>query len=143
MGAEAAVAAVEPPAPPLPTPYKDHPWSWWVSHDGETFYEHFETAAEAIDYAAKCEYSLVAECQQQDFNLSVDGDQIIELLYGQNEEMVGDGEFDRPNAGAVRRARQGRSPRRSRSGPSGTRSTSPRWSFAETRNRTPVAKQPS
>jgi hypothetical protein len=36
---------------------------------------------------------LIAECQRQDYDLSVDGGSIIEMLYGQNEDRIGDSEF--------------------------------------------------
>jgi TAT (twin-arginine translocation) pathway signal sequence len=104
--AAAVPAALAIGAPPLPdaavaapvtaakvvSPYTDYPWQWWCSHDDDTYYEAFPTMEEAIEYAKKNEFSIVAECCQQDFYLSVEGCDIIELLDGHNEEIIGEGE---------------------------------------------------
>lgn len=72
-----------------------YPYRWWVSLDGgEVFQEPYNTEAEAIKAAKEHGGALVAECRQQGYDLCVDGDVIIELLYGQNEEQMGeDAEF--------------------------------------------------
>lgn len=77
---------------PLLTPYTDYPWRWWVSNDKETYYNDFDTLKEALEYAARSEYSYIAECQQQDFDLSVDGWRILEQLNDDNGELIGEGE---------------------------------------------------
>lgn len=92
-GAGTAAAAAADAAPTVLTPYKDYPWRWWAGY-GDIFYECFETKEEAIEYAKGSEYPLVAECQAQDFSLKVDGDEILEMLYGRNEDAMNeDGEF--------------------------------------------------
>jgi hypothetical protein len=83
--------------PPVPTPvklrpYADYVWEWFVSHDGDVYYEAFPTKEEAIEYAQRCDYSIIAECIQQDFRLDVDGWRIIENLNDSNMELIGDGE---------------------------------------------------
>jgi hypothetical protein len=94
----AAATTIEPPvARLLPSPYKEHPWRWFVSQDKEIYHEDFDTLAEALECARTCDYSFVAEAQQQNYALDVDGDEILELLYGHNEEHVGEGEFLTPN----------------------------------------------
>ncbi|UGY15257.1 twin-arginine translocation signal domain-containing protein [Bradyrhizobium septentrionale] len=86
---------VEPAVAVAPaTPYATYPWRWWISLDGESFIEEFDTEAEAIKAAKGYgEKAIVAECQQQDFSLHVYGSDVIEMLYQNNEEDIGDGEF--------------------------------------------------
>ena len=110
VGGAAAAAALSPlPAPAAepalitgemaatlapPSPYTTYPWKWMISHDGETFFEEFASQAEAIEEAKGYgEGMVVAECQQQDFDLRVRGDYILEQLYQNNEDIIGDGEF--------------------------------------------------
>lgn len=85
------------PDPLPPTPYTEYPWRWMVSHDDYMFSEDFETAAEAIKYAIAEGGGYIAECQMQDYRLDVDGDSVIEMLLGQNEDLIGEGEFLDPN----------------------------------------------
>lgn len=83
-------AAVVAPA----SPYATYPWKWWISTDDESFFEWFETKEDAIKAAESYgDQMFVAECQHQDFSLDIDGDQIFSLLYDNNEELVGEGEF--------------------------------------------------
>lgn len=94
-GPSVSAEMIEPVAAFVPaTPYTEHPWRWWFSADGETFLESFDTQAEAIEAAkAYGEKVIVAECQQQDFSLQVYGSDVIEMLYQNNEEHIGEGEF--------------------------------------------------
>ena len=109
-GAAAAIAAVAPlstaAAEPTmisgemaatlapPSPYTTYPWKWMISHDGETFFEEFASQAEAIEAAEGYgEGMVVAECQQQDFDLRLRGDYILKQLYLNNEDIIGEGEF--------------------------------------------------
>ena len=78
------------------------PWQWWVSFDGETYHDHFDSMEPAIKYATDCGYPIVAEALQGDYHLEVTGDEILELLYGQNEDMVGEGEFLEPTAEQIK-----------------------------------------
>lgn len=95
-----AVADVisEPPAPVASiasikaNPYVNYVWQWFVSNDGETYYEGFETKEAAIEYAKQSEYCLIAECVQQDFRLSIDGYWLLEQLNDNNMELTGEGE---------------------------------------------------
>lgn len=73
-------------------PYTDYAWQWFVSHDGDTYHDRFDTVEAAIEYARKCQYTVVAECKPQDFSLEVEGLEILELLDGNNEDMRGEGE---------------------------------------------------
>jgi hypothetical protein len=73
-------------------PYTKYVWQWFVSHDGETYYEGFETKEEAVKYAQQCDYSLVAECVQQDFRLNIDGYRLLEELNESNYDLIGEGE---------------------------------------------------
>ena len=84
--AQAVVPAV------VPKPYSNYVWEWFVSNDGEIYYESFETAEQAIEYAKQCDYSIVAEAKRQDFDISIDGWRILEQLNDDNYEQVGEGE---------------------------------------------------
>jgi len=104
LSAAAAIptVAVEAAAPAIPAaivpqplnvkPYANYVWEWFVSHDGCTYYEGFATKEEALEYAQKCDYSLIAECMQQDFRLEVDGWRILEDLNETNYDLIGEGE---------------------------------------------------
>ena len=70
-----------------------HPWRWWVSYDQEVCYEGFDTREEAVEYAKHSEYPYVLECKQQDFSLELDADEILEMLYDHQYDLVGEGEF--------------------------------------------------
>ncbi len=74
---------------------KAHPFRWWVSFDGgELFSADFDTKEEAIAYAQSCHGGgLIAECQQQDFDLGVDGGMLYELLQDANSDLIGEGDF--------------------------------------------------
>lgn len=88
-------AIIEPAAPVAPLsvrPYADYVWEWFVSHDGETYYEGFSTKEEAIQYAQQSDYCVIAECVQQDFDLSVSAYDILERINDNNMELIGDGE---------------------------------------------------
>lgn len=74
------------------SPYGNYVWEWFVSNDGETYYEPFPTKEEALEYARRSEYSLIAECQMQDFDLSIPAWVILERLDENNYERIGDGE---------------------------------------------------
>ncbi len=74
---------------------KAHPFRWWVSGDGgELFSAEFDTKEEAIAHAQSCRGGgLIAECQQQDFDLRVSGDMLYELLQDANYDLIGEGDF--------------------------------------------------
>jgi len=88
----AEAAAALPVQPAKLTPYGNYVWQWFVSNDGETYYEPFPTKEEAIEYAKQSEYSLIAECMQQDFDLGVPAYWIIEHINDSNMERIGEGE---------------------------------------------------
>lgn len=73
-------------------PYTDYVWEWFVSNDGEVYHESFATKEEAIEYAKACNYSIVAECVHQDFDLGISGDWIIEQINEANYDRVGEDE---------------------------------------------------
>jgi hypothetical protein len=83
---------IEPPTP-VQTPYTEYPWRWMVSSDDYSYSEEFETFAKAIEHAKAVGAEIVAECQMQDFYLGVTGDDVLEMLQGQNEDLIGEGEF--------------------------------------------------
>lgn len=91
-----AVAETAPPIePPIPvqTPYVDYPWRWMVSNDDYSYTEEFDTLAKALEHAHAVGAEFVAECQMQDFYLAVSGSDVLEMLQGQNEDLIGEGEF--------------------------------------------------
>ncbi|MGY4621995.1 hypothetical protein ACVWZ4_007222 [Bradyrhizobium sp. USDA 4472] len=90
IAADAAVPAVV--APLKANPYTNYVWEWFVSHDGETYYEGFPTKEEALQYAQQCDYSLIAECHQQDFRLDIDGYWLIDHLNDANCDLIGEGD---------------------------------------------------
>jgi hypothetical protein len=70
------------------------PYQWWISLDGgELFSESFKDEAEALRALAEYGEGMIAECQRQDFDLSLHADDIWQMLYDQNQELIGDGEF--------------------------------------------------
>lgn len=81
---------------PAPMTY---PWRWWYSYgaDGsydQIFSEEFDTKESALRYLAGMGgEGLIAECQRQDFDLRLDGEAVFEMLMGQNEDLIGEGEF--------------------------------------------------
>lgn len=80
------------PIPSAPIPV-EHPFEWYFSYDGETYNEGFRTKDAALDFLKREGEGLIAECQRQDFDLDIEGSEILEVLYGHNEEAVGEGEF--------------------------------------------------
>ena len=71
-----------------------YPFRWWVSHDGETYFDECETREEAVAIAANYRGgALIAECQQQDFDLRIDGWGLYELMQESNSELIGEGDF--------------------------------------------------
>lgn len=132
-----AAPAAEVITPANLTPYANYVWEWFVSHDGETYYEGFPTKEEALAYAKQEEYALVAECKQQDFCLELQGWRILEQLNDDNMEMMGEGEGieatpaqERDLEDMVRRAIEAWVVKH------GIRITA--WSFADTQNETKV-----
>jgi hypothetical protein len=67
-----------------------HPWAWYVTHDQEVYHLAGDTMAQAIEYAKRCGYGYVAECQKQDWDFRVDGDELLEMLQGRNEDRMGE-----------------------------------------------------
>jgi hypothetical protein len=71
-----------------------YPWQWWVSLDGESYFDWFPTREAAIRFIWDYGGGVVAECKQGDFDLGISGDSILEVLNGQNADVMGeDGEF--------------------------------------------------
>lgn len=74
-----------------------YPYLWYMSNDGERYHLIGETTREGALEEAQCsEYTYIAECQQQDFDLTICGDEILERLAecnGNDERMGEDGEF--------------------------------------------------
>jgi hypothetical protein len=77
----------------LPTPLPAYPFKWWFSYDGVWYSDECDTKEEALARLADYGEGLIAECQRKDYDLDLSGDEIIEMLYGQNEEAIGEGEF--------------------------------------------------
>lgn len=101
VAAVPVATSIEAPAIPLtapgPTPanlkpYADYIFEWFVSHDGETYYEAFPTKKDAEEYARLCDYSIIAECRPQDFDLTVNAGRVIEDIDENNYERIGDGD---------------------------------------------------
>ena len=74
-----------------------YPYVWWLSRDGgEEFIETFASKEEALAALAMegdgCD-AVIAECQQQDFDLRVSDDDLFEAMQSSNEEAIGEGEF--------------------------------------------------
>ena len=75
-----------------------YPFQWWFSYDGgELFTENFDTKEVALAFLQHEGEGMIAECQQQDFDLRLDAYEILETLSNNNEELIGDGEFIEPN----------------------------------------------
>ena len=72
---------------------QSHPWRWWVGHDEEVYHTDFDTREEAVAYAQQCDYAYIAECQQQDFSLDIDADEILDGLANAQYDLIGEGEF--------------------------------------------------
>src|SRR6185369_11385951 len=72
-----------------------HEYMWYFSGDGgERYGEIFNTRDQALEFLKHEGYGLIAECQKQDYRLDIDGGDVIDMLYGQNEDyMDEDGEF--------------------------------------------------
>lgn len=96
MAGNVAAASVTASIAEVTPAVEKHPFRWWISSDGgEVFSEMFDSKEAALaqleEYGEGC---MIAECQQQDFHLDLRGDEVIELLYDQNEELMNeDGEF--------------------------------------------------
>ena len=75
-----------------------YPFQWWFSYDGgELFTENFDTKEAALAFLKHEGEGMIAECQQQDFDLRLDAYEILETLSNNNEELIGEGEFIEPN----------------------------------------------
>lgn len=96
-GAAASVATVAPvpiiEAPWTPALLPAYPFRWYFSYEGEIYHDEFDTKEEALRALAGYGRGLIAECQRQDYDLSLDGNTVLEALEGQNEEAIGEGEF--------------------------------------------------
>lgn len=90
LGAEAAVAVGIAPAVPVAAAY---PWEWWFSYDGYSYYESFKSKEGALEYLKDTGEGMIAECQRQDFDLTIDACEILERLQESNEDTIGDGDF--------------------------------------------------
>lgn len=90
MSPAVAAAATIPATVAAPT----YPFQWWFSYDGgEMYTEEFNTKEQALAFLKSEGEGMIAECCRQDYDLSIDGYDIIELLQNQNEEAIGEGEF--------------------------------------------------
>lgn len=71
-----------------------YPYKWYASLDGGDVYnEGFSSRAEAVKYAYENGGAIIAECKRQPWHIQVDGDSVLELLHGQNEDLCNeDGE---------------------------------------------------
>lgn len=70
---------------------KEYPWKWWVSSDeGEVYHTQCESYSEALKVAQDHGGGLIAECRRQDFDTRVRGDDMLELIDGQNEDLMGE-----------------------------------------------------
>lgn len=79
------------------------PWEWWMSFDGGAVYtEQFASEADALAALASHGEGLIAECQRQDFDLSIYADDVIERWMDQNADAIGEGEFPDVSAEADR-----------------------------------------
>jgi hypothetical protein len=85
-----AAPAASPIMPINSKPYINYVFEWFVSYDGEVYYEGFATRDEAERYAKQCGYSLIAECKPQDFDIRIYGGDIIERLNEDNYELIGE-----------------------------------------------------
>lgn len=81
-----------------------YPFKWRFSLDGsETFSEDFDSREAAEDAARSAlsgfgySHATLAECQVQDFDMSVDAQWLLEHLHGNNEDIIGDGDFISPS----------------------------------------------
>lgn len=75
-----------------------YPFRWWFSYDGgELFSEEFSSKEHAVAFLEREGCGMIAECQQQDFDLRMDADYILEHLAEANEELIGEGDFIDPN----------------------------------------------
>jgi hypothetical protein len=90
LGAEAAVTVEVAPLAPAAAAY---PWEWWFSYDGYSYGEQFGSKEAALKYLEETGEGMIAECQQQDFDLTIDACEILEKLRDSNEDTVGEGDF--------------------------------------------------
>lgn len=77
---------------------RPYSFSWYLSTDGgEVYHDKFSSKEDAVKAAIEHGGGLVAECKRQDWDLHVSGESMLETLYGQNEELMGeDGDFIDP-----------------------------------------------
>ncbi len=74
------------------------PWTWRISTDGGyEFTEEYASKDEAIAALLHYDYNdtnvVIAECKEQEFDLRITGDEIIDLMLNNNEDIIGEGEF--------------------------------------------------
>ena len=90
--------AIEAATPAVAAAVPAYPFQWWFSYDGgELFTENFDTKEAALAFLKHEGEGMIAECQQQDFDLRLDAYDILERLSEGNEELIGEGEFIEPN----------------------------------------------
>lgn len=89
LGAEAAVAVEIAPAAVAAA----YPWEWWFSYDGYNYCENFKSKESALKYLKYTGEGMIGECQQQDFDLTIDACEILERLQESNEDTIGEGDF--------------------------------------------------
>jgi hypothetical protein len=82
------VAAMPSTIPPDP-----HPFGWYFSYNGEIYDEEFSSKDDALKFLKAAGEGMISECQRQNYSLDVDGNDILEMLYGQNDDLIGEGEF--------------------------------------------------
>lgn len=93
VGMPIAAGVIAEPLPVVPAALP-HPWEWWFSCDSGEFYsEQFDSMEAALRFLKSEGEGLISECRRQDFDMELDGDAIFELLMGQNEDVIGEGEF--------------------------------------------------
>lgn len=84
-----AIAQDLPAVVAAPEPY---PFSWYFSNYGDIYDEEFDTKEQALAYLRNVGEGMISECQRRDYDLSVDGWRILELINDDNEEARGEGE---------------------------------------------------
>jgi secreted PhoX family phosphatase len=82
-----------------------HPWRWWFRYSGwgydEVFIKQFDTKEAAMEYLSRKGDGVIAECQRQDFDLTLDGESVFEMLMGQNEGIIDASEEDVKDLGVM------------------------------------------
>lgn len=69
-----------------------NPWRWWVGSE-EYLMTAFDNREDAIAHAKAEGYPSVVDARYDDYDLCVDGGDLLEMLYGQNEEKIGEGDW--------------------------------------------------